>query len=130
MKGFLLIFSLIFANISFSSQCHRSPPNKQKDGPWNRMCYELCNTEKGGISFEGDFLKRICAHISYLSFSQSFLNKKNILIGPYLKPNQREKPTLCYEVCTKGWAGLGILGPYIKKQANQSLSRMEVLILK
>ena len=52
----------------------------------------------------------------------------HIIIGPYYKPaNAREKPTLCYEVCTKGFAGLGILGPYIKNsQSKNAKSRMEV----
>ena len=80
------------------------------------------------VIFKKEFV--LIYHTGVFEFFTIIFKQKNILIGPYLKPNQREKPTLCYEVCTKGWAGLGILGPYIKKQANQSLSRMEVLILK
>ena len=46
-------------------------------------------------------------------------------LGPYYKPaRDLKKPTLCYEVCTKGWAGLGILGPYVKKNG-----RTEVCII-
>ena len=56
MKKFLILFSLILGNISLSLQCMKASKKEDKEDkeePLNRMCYELCNTKKGGISFEG-----------------------------------------------------------------------------
>ena len=60
MKKFLLILSFLFAYISLSKQCMRSTSRQAKNlNLWNRMCFELCNTDKGGLSYEGKCLKRL-----------------------------------------------------------------------
>ena len=64
MKKFLIVFFLILGNISLSLQCNKAINKEEKEEPLNRMCYELCNTKKGGLGFEGN--SKLFVHDIYL----------------------------------------------------------------